>query len=124
MNKVKILVVDDDADLCNLISDILIHGKYSTDRAYNYNQALKLLQKNYYNLIITDNRLGVFSGLELVKFAKEKNPDSKTFIITAYGNDELKEKADNLNVEFVIDKPFEVNDLVKKVKSCLNNKAC
>lgn len=118
-NTIKILVVDDDEDLCNLVSDILIHSKYTTDRAYDFNEALKLLQENTYSLVITDNRLGSASGLELIEIAKEKNPDSRTFIITAYGNDELKEKADKLNVEFVIDKPFDVNDLVKKVKSSL-----
>jgi two-component system response regulator PilR (NtrC family) len=74
-NKQNILVVDDETSMREFLGVFLSKHGYKVSDAKNGSQALKMIQKNNYDLILTDIRLGDITGLEVLREAKKKNPD-------------------------------------------------
>jgi CheY-like chemotaxis protein len=75
--------------------------------------------KRHFDLIISDIRMpGVF-GLSIVEGAAEYRNFPPTILITAFGDDETHEKARQFGVAAVLDKPFDMNDLLGKVRETL-----
>jgi two-component system response regulator (stage 0 sporulation protein F) len=76
-------------------------------------------QKRQFDLIISDIRMpGVF-GLSVVEGGSEYRNFPPTILITAFGDDETHEKARQFGVTAVLDKPFDMNDLLEKVRDAL-----
>jgi DNA-binding response OmpR family regulator len=115
----KILIVDDDIDLCNLIYEIIKDEGYSVNKAYDGNSALAILKQDKFDLMIIDNKLGAMSGLNIIESSKDYASDLKTLMISAYGNKTTKDRAVELGVCGFIDKPFDIIYLVNKIKLLL-----
>ncbi len=115
----KILIVDDDIDLCNLICEIIKDEGYSVNKAYDGSSALAILKQDKFDLMIIDNKLGSMSGLNIIESSKDYAADLKTLMISAYGNKTTKDKAAELGVCGFIDKPFNIIYLVSKIKQLL-----
>jgi DNA-binding response OmpR family regulator len=81
--------------------------------------AMSLAREMEFDLIITDYRLEKEDGLSFTERIKNSSPDTKVFILTAYGTDELRTKAQKLGVEAFIDKPFDLSFLTSEVKKHL-----
>ena len=118
--KSKILVVDDDVDLCDLIHQILLDEGYLVEHAYDGNTALQKLTESNFNLVIIDNKLKGMYGVEVLEKAKIIKPSLKSMMISAYGTPATKSRAKKLGVLDFIDKPFEISKLVDSVKKFLN----
>lgn len=118
----KILIVDDDIDLCNLIFEIIKNEGYSVYKSYNGNSALAILKQDKFDLMIIDNKLGSMSGLNIIESSKDYAPDLKTLMISAYGNKTTKDRAAELGVCDFIDKPFDIIYLVNIIKNLLRGK--
>jgi two-component system response regulator HydG len=82
--KSSILVVDDDQDICLLLSKFLTKNNYAVTVAYTGDEALKLLRINNYELILCDYKLPDFNGVELLQKVKILNSDVAVFMITGY----------------------------------------
>jgi len=118
----KILVVDDDKDLCNLISDIISEEGYIVQKAYDAKTAIsKILEENI-DVMIIDNKLSGSSGINVIEQSKFLNPGLKTIMISAYGNTNTKLRARDLGVYDFLDKPFDIKDLIKTVSELIFNK--
>jgi len=118
----KILVVDDDLDMCEIISDILKEEGYSVNSSYNGEDALMKIKKNHYDLIVLDYRLGGISGLVVLEKALQMRPSLKIIIISAFGSDSTKTKARELGAVDFIDKPFDIKILTQSVQDILTKK--
>jgi len=118
----KILVVDDDKDLCNLISDIISEEGYIVQKAYDAKTAIsKILEENI-DVMIIDNKLSGSSGINVIEQSKFLNPGLKTIMISAYGNTNTKLRARDLGVYDFLDKPFDIKDLKNTVSELIFNK--
>lgn len=111
----KILVVDDDRDLCDIIYDIITDKGYCVDKAYDGESALQEIANKFYDLLIIDHKLGKLSGINVIENSKTVQPNLQTIMISAFGNDETRSKARELGVLDFIDKPFDIGALVEKV---------
>ncbi len=120
----RILVVDDDKDLCNLISDIIEEDGYEVNKAYDANTALSTIIKNKYDVMIIDNKLSGISGINVIEQSKYLNPELKTIMISAYGNTNTKLKARDLGVYDFLDKPFDIKVLLKRVSDVIFKTNC
>ena len=118
----KILVVDDDLDMCQIISDILKEGGHSVDSSYNGEDALMKIKKNHYNLIVLDYKLNEMSGLMVLEKALQMIPSLKVMMISAFGDDSTKAKARELGAADFIDKPFDLKRFVQAVQDILTRK--
>ena len=80
-----ILVVDDDEDILELIERHLSNRGYEILTAYDGEQALSLLDKIKFDLIITDLKMPKIDGMEVLRRAKEKDPNIEVVILTGHG---------------------------------------
>lgn len=112
----KILVVDDEEDLEMLFRQKyrqkIRSGEYEMMFALNGQLALDLLKENPdVDIILSDINMPVMDGLTLLSHTKEKNPLTKTIIISAYGDMENIRKAMNLGAFDFVTKPVDFQDL-------------
>ncbi len=112
----KILVVEDDKDMSRIISSILKEEGYKIDRAYDGEQAIKKIKAKDYNLMILDYKLPDINGINVLKEVRRTKPSLKVIMISAYGSPSIKSTAKKLGVYRFLDKPFDLNRLVKVVK--------
>jgi len=118
----RIIIVDDDKDMCQLISEILREESYEVNISYNGEDALSKIKENSYDLVILDYKLIGISGLVVLEKARQVRPFTKVIMISAYGNDYTKAKARELGAFDFIDKPFDIEILTQKVKDILIKK--
>ena len=118
----KILVVDDELDMCQIISDILKEGGHSVDSSYNGEDALMKIKKNHYDLIVLDYILNEMSGLMVLEKALQMIPSLKVMMISAFGDKSIKARARELGVSDFLDKPFDIKRLTQRVKDILTKK--
>ena len=87
----EILIVDDNADIRNIINELIIDAGYKTRLAANYNQALEEIDKKLPDVAILDVKLdkGDNDGIELLSHIKSKNKDVPVIIITGHANIEM-----------------------------------
>ena len=80
----EILIVDDNADIRNILNDLILDAGYKTRLAANYNQALAEIDKKIPDVAILDVKLdkGDNDGIELLTHIKSKNKDVPVIIIT------------------------------------------
>lgn len=118
----KILVVDDDLDMCQIISDILKEKGYSVNSSYKGKDAVMKIKKNHYDLIILDYKLNEMSGLMVLEKALQMRPSLKVMMISAFGNKSIKARARELGVSDFLDKPFDIKRFVQAVQDILTKK--
>lgn len=102
----KILVVDDDMLVRNFLQEALKRKKFEIALAENAKKALKLLEEQTFDLVITDMRLPDQSGLEIVRAVKETHPSTIVVVITAFGSIENSVEAMRLGAYNYLVKPF------------------
>src|SRR3970040_67499 len=85
MGAEAILVVDDDEDILDLIESTLSNRGYEVLTAYDGEQAISLLDKLMFDLVITDLKMPKFDGMEVLRKAKEKDPNIEVVILTGHG---------------------------------------
>lgn len=113
----KILIVDDEPVICDLVKESLIEQKCECISAYNAEQALQLLRKNIYDLLLLDIKLPGISGLSIIKEIRQARPQMPIIIITGLDNAETAVQALKSGADEYLVKPFEISVLVEK---CLN----
>ena len=91
----EILIVDDNADIRNIINELIVDAGYKTRIAANYNQALLEIDKKLPDVAILDVKLdkGDNDGIELLSHIKTKNKDVPVIIISGHANIEMAIKS-------------------------------
>lgn len=82
----KILIVEDDAFFREIFSDILQEDGYFVETASSGEEALAMLSKSGYQLVVTDMVLQDISGLDILSRAKQMDTDIEVIVVTGYGN--------------------------------------
>jgi two-component system response regulator PilR (NtrC family) len=113
------LVIDDEPDICELLSLTLGRMDIRTETAINVASAKSLLQSNSFDLCLTDMRLPDGDGLELVKWMQLNTPNVPVAVITAHGNVETAVQALKLGAFDFISKPLDLNYLRSIVENAL-----
>ena len=117
--KPNILVIDDERSMLELLDIILTKEGYQVTCADSGKQAISLLQKVSYDLLLCDIKLGDITGIEVLKRAKERNPESVVIMISAYSSTENAVEAMNEGAYDYVPKPFDNEELRQTVKSAL-----
>jgi CheY-like chemotaxis protein len=118
----RVLIVDDDEDLTWGIAKNLAkeNNKFEVQCVNSGDQALNLMKKKSFDLIVSDIRMPGRDGLQLILDVKKKYPATKVIIMTAYGSQEVQEEADKCGSFFYIEKPFEIGYLKQLISQALN----
>jgi len=118
----RILVVDDETSMREFLDVLLSKEGYQMSEAKNGKQALTMIRKNDYDLILSDIRLGDITGLEVLKNAKKKNQDTIVIMISAYSTTEIAVEAMNEGAYDFVPKPFDNQELKHTIKKALEIK--
>ena len=117
----KILVVDDEKDIVDLITYNLEKEGFATIKAYDGESALELVKTQKPDLIILDLMLPGMRGLEVCKLIR-KNPETETLpiiMLTAKGDQVDKILGLEMGADDYITKPFNVRELIARVRAVL-----
>ncbi len=111
MEKLKILVIDDDVALCESLSDTLEVENYLVESAYTVKDGIKKVEQNFYNIVLLDMKLPDSDGIKALDKIKEISPDTEVILFTAYASTESVIDAIDKGAFSYLPKPFEMTDL-------------
>src|SRR6202046_3020977 len=118
-----ILIVDDEADIRDLVSDILKDEQYSTRTAKDSDSALKALAERVPNLMILDIWLqgSELDGLGILELVQKKYPQVPVVMVSGHGNIETAVSATKMGAYDFIEKPFQAERLLSVARRALEH---
>ncbi|MCH7980392.1 MAG: sigma-54-dependent Fis family transcriptional regulator [Proteobacteria bacterium] len=119
MSRAIALIIDDEPDICELLTLTLARMDIASETAADIGTAKALLGKQQFDLCLTDMRLPDGDGLELVGWMQTHAPDVPVAVITAHGNVETAVQALKLGAFDFISKPLDLNNLRDIVENAL-----
>ncbi len=118
----KILVVDDEKNIREIVSMIFEKDGHEVLKASNSKEAIKYLDREIFDVIISDIKLPDINGIELLKIIKDKSGDIPVILITAYASTSSAIEALKNGAEDYIIKPFDIDELRIVVKKAYERK--
>jgi excisionase family DNA binding protein len=115
----RILVVDDEASIRELLEKTLAMSDYDVDTAPDGRTALERMRLYPYDLLITDLRMPGMDGLTVIREAKRYKADLPVLVITGYSTESSAIEAANLGVNGYLTKPFRVSQVLGKTAKAL-----
>lgn len=114
----RILIVDDDFELAEEMSDLLSNEGYFVENTSDSSDGERLINKNNYDIYLFDYKMSVLDGVDLINRVKKINPKGVVLIISGrpFLEKILKEKNVYPFVSGLIKKPFNAEALLSKIK--------
>ena len=107
----RALIVDDEKSIREILKIILSEFDFEIDEAGSFEEGKKKIEENYYDLATFDLKLPDGTGIDLLKFLKEKNPKAEAIMMTAFASSDTAVEAIKIGAYDYISKPFDVNEL-------------
>jgi len=121
MNR-RLLVVEDNKDMCRVISDVFEDGDFSVCTVHDGETGLQRLKEEDYDLLILDYRLPGKNGNFVLEQARQIKSSLPVVMISAYGYDARKSGVMKKGVSEFLDKPFSLDTLTAAVEKALGRK--
>ncbi len=118
----KILVVDDERSMRDFLSIMLKKTGYDVTTAVDGEEAVKILHKDIFDLVITDLKMPKVDGLQVLKTVKELSPDTVVIVITAFASTETTVEAMKEGAYDYITKPFQNDEMKIRIKKALEKR--
>jgi two-component system NtrC family response regulator len=118
----RVLVVDDDASLRRIIEYNLAEEGHAVATAGSGSEALEILDKSRFDLVVTDIKMPGIDGMDLLRKVKSEAPDTEVIVITAFGTIEMAVEAMKAGAFEYITKPFNRDELKFAVRKALRLK--
>jgi len=112
----KVLIVDDEVDFLNVMSERLKTRDMEVTTATCAKEALKLIDKKSYDAVVLDLMMPEVDGLQTLKIMKEKNPDIQIILLTGHATVEKGIEAMKLGAMDLIEKPADLNTIIDRIK--------
>ncbi len=112
----KALIIDDEIDICYLLSGLLLNKNIQSSYANSISEAVEVLQKSRPEFIFLDNHLPDGMGVDFISYLKKTYPSSKVIMITAYDTPTDRNKAFSEGADLFIAKPFSRDTISKTVE--------
>ncbi len=116
----SILVVDDDKDICLVLSKFLTKNNYSVNSAFTGEEGLRLLRSNDYDLILCDFKLPDLTGVELLQKIKVLNAQVAVIIITGYSDVKTAVETFRYGANDYITKPLYPDELLVSIRETIS----
>ena len=121
---ISILVIEDDENLLKMVVSFLAELKYKVDSTNNVKQAIALMKKNVYDIIITDKNLeglnaSVEGGMDILRYVNQNLQTTEVIMMTGYASIETAIEAMKLGAFDYIKKPFKIDELKDKINRIL-----
>lgn len=117
----KILVIDDDTYICNLLVNYLEQNGYQAEYSLSGNKGIKMIEKAKFDLVLSDFRLPDSDGMEILKRIKALKPNLPVIIMTAYADVRMAVKLiKSGSFDYVI-KPIQPEEILRLIKRATEN---
>lgn len=115
----KILIVDDDVSLVEIIAEVLANAEYEITTVTDPNVALQKIEEEIFDLVITDLNMPEVDGLAVTRAAKQRSENTEVVVVTGYASLESAVAAMKDGVYDYLLKPFNVADIIQTVERVL-----
>jgi DNA-binding NtrC family response regulator len=119
--KRHLLIVDDEAMCRGPIAEILRLSGYIVEEASSGKEALKILEKKEFNVIITDVLMPGMNGIELIRAVQDLSPATETIVLSAHGTEATKDKLGRMGIFGYLEKPVLADSLAAMVKNAMKS---
>jgi two-component system response regulator (stage 0 sporulation protein F) len=122
MKQKRILIIEDELQIVMTLCQALVHpmaGKHQVEVCPLADVAMKRLQYEQFDLVVTDLRMPGMNGLELLRHVHQTSPQTRKMLITAFGSPELEDQVRRLGAVY-LPKPFDLQEFVVAVQRALN----
>ena len=118
--KLKALIVDDEIDVCYLLSSILKYKNLQATYVNSINEAKRVLKEGRHSIIFLDNHLPDGFGINFIDEIRKLDPHVKIIMITAHDTKNDRDKAYERGVDQFIGKPFTRETIFKAIERLVN----
>jgi DNA-binding response OmpR family regulator len=123
LDQPSILVVDDDAGVCQILERILSRAKYDVQIAQSVEDAARTIDERLFDAYLLDYLLLDGSGLDVAKLVRRRGSKAPIFIVTGTGAGDLPAEAEVLSISGVIAKPFSMKSICAALEASLTRSA-
>jgi len=120
--QVKILIIDDDPDICEYMTTMLESAGYEVSALSDPTAAVDAIRKSEYHLLIIDLMMPRMDGIELIQRIRKVDSDVAIVVFTGYPSWETARDAIQHNVSDYIKKPFDIEEFREKISNILKKK--
>ena len=120
--RAKLLVVDDERSMRELLSIVLRREGYDVTLAENGRAAIDQLERGRFDLLVSDIKMPDMTGVDVLRAAKRIDPDILGIMITAFASADTAIEAMRLGAHDYLSKPFDVDELKMKVRNALEQR--
>lgn len=115
----RVLVVDDESGIRDLLSKILARAEYDVDVSQDGHSALERMRSGWYDLLISDLKMPDMDGLTVIREARRYRADLPVIIVTGFSSESIAIEALNLGVCGYLTKPFGMPEVLKAASKAL-----
>jgi PAS domain S-box-containing protein len=120
--KAKILVIDDEESVRNVLSRILSQVNHQVTVAVDGNEGIQLFREKEFDIVLTDLGMPGTSGWEVCRAIKKLSPRTPVGMITGWGMELEQEKIREYELDFLISKPFDFSQILRVVDETIQKK--
>jgi DNA-binding NtrC family response regulator len=119
----KILIVDDEAALTTMLKEELQEAEdYEVDLAFDGAEAINLIQKMIYDVVVLDMKMPRVDGREVLKFIQDHSPSSQVIILSQYADLKMAVETTKLGAYEVLGKPYDIDQIEQTIKRAIERK--
>ena len=122
-SKKHILVVDDDEFMLNFLHSALSRRNYEVTTAGGGAEGIRLFRQQYFDLVITDCIMPGTDGWQLAALIKQISAHTPVIMVTGQNKEDILDKLQVGNIDYLIFKPFKLDNLYKTVRTSVEDKS-
>jgi DNA-binding NtrC family response regulator len=118
----KVLVIDDSPETCASLAEYLRSEAFETDTSTDAVSGIALLEKHFYDVVITDLKMPAIDGMEVLKHVKQRDPESVCIILTGYGTIKNAVEAIKSGAFDYLTKPVKLDEVLISIKRAIEHR--
>lgn len=122
--KKRVMVVDNEDNICDIYKKVLLKEGFDVESFIDGGSAIDSFSRIHYDVVITDLKMPKIDGFHVIKKVRELSPTTDIIVITGYATLDSVVATIKLGACDYLVKPFEIRDLVDKVKKCFSGRSC
>jgi len=120
--EIKVLLVDDEKDFAETVSQRLQSRGFVTNAVFNGNELLEFIDRNKPDVLLLDLKMPGMEGMVLLRRVREKYPDIKTIILSGHDTDTNRKEASRIGAFDFLAKPSDMGKLAERIKAAFTEK--
>ena len=121
MEKIKVMLVDDEEEFVTTLSDRIQRRDFSSSVAFTGEQALQIVDDQVPDVMILDLKMPGIGGMEVLRRVKKAYPKVQVIILTGHGSEKDKKEALSLGAFSYLQKPVQIDELARQIINAHNS---